>query len=294
MGAPNLETKLARIAECASNSNHDDLSRSLLHAYTACFSIVELTEAAVRTIDAPLDTRRAVLTRLARVGREGGNQELLDQLGERTMALPVTNAKSRTRIDALLSQLYAYFSPPIRQAILERWQSRGTKGAGARWLKALSNDDLQFNLSDILVYWRATGDVRAAKLLAYRSDPTLLSEILPELVRDCDEGWIISRAALDAEAVSEKCWAVIRSKFPASYTYLCAKTGRALGKDEALMTVVEAGATWPSNERGLAIWAIGQLGMWSVLETIRGMAPDLRNADLARIGVGDASLDGGS
>ncbi len=294
MGAPNLKTKLARIAECGSNANRDDLSRSLLHAYTGCLSIVELTETAVQTVDAPLDTRRAVLTRLARVGREGRNQLQLDQLGERIMALPATNAKSRTRIDAVLSQLYAYFSPPIRQAILERWQSRGTRSAGARWLKALSGDDFLFSLSEVLVYWRATGDWRAAKVLAYRADPTLLTEILPELISDCDEGWIISRAALGAETVSEKCWAAIRSKFPASYAYLCAKTGRALGEDEALMLVVEAGATWPSDERGLAVWAIGQLGMWSVLETIRGMAPELRNGDLARIGVRNSSHDSGS
>ena len=113
-----------------------------------------------------------------------------------------------------------------------------------------------------------SGDWRAAKLIAYRAEPALLAEILPEFVGSCGEGWIISRAALRADAVSEEVWASIRGAFPATYGYLCAKLGRHLDDEEAFALVSEAdgGAL---GDRGLAIWAVGQLGLWSVLDRVQ-------------------------
>lgn len=294
MSGPTLETKLDRIFECSSTAKGDDITRSLLHAYVACLSFNELVEVAVRTINDLTDIRLAVRNRLARLGRESGNQTQLDRLGQRILAPPAPDAKARVRADALLSHLYEYFSPSVRQKILDHWRSRGTRGAAARWLKALSGDDLLFDIEEVRAHWHETGDARAAKVLVYRSDASLLSEILPELVKACDEGWIIGRAALGAEVVSEESWKAIRSRFPATYAYLCAKTGRSLEDDEAVAIVVEAGETWPSDERGLAIWAIGQLGMWSALERIREMVSELRSADLARIGIRQLPEDNGT
>jgi hypothetical protein len=137
----------------------------------------------------------------------------------------------------------------------------------------------------VLAYWRYTGDARAAKLLAYRGDATLLADLLPKLIESCDEGWIVSRATPNAGAVSEACCEAIRGKFPATYAYLCAKGRRQLGEAEALDLVRESGATWPRGDRGLAIWVLGQLGMWSVLERIRAMLPEFHNEILAHLKV---------
>ena len=284
-GNPTFEMKMSRIMEQAAAANRDDLSRNLLHAYTACLPIEELCEAAVRTFNSELSVRRAILTRLLRIGGEKGCEEQLDQLGSRLLGLSPAGAKERLRIDALLSQLYAFFSPPTRQIVLERWRSRGTIGAGVRWLKAISSDTLLFEINAIVDYWRATGDARAAKLLAYRGDAPFLANLLPELVERCQEGWIVSRAALNAGLVSDACWEAIRGKFPATYAYLCAKVGRPITEAEALDLVRESGASWPADDRGLAIWALGQLGMWSALEQIRMLVPDFHAEDLAKMGL---------
>lgn len=285
---PTFETKLERIEEFAATANMwDPLSRSLLHAYAACLTIEELCAAVVRTLDRSLTLSKAVdqaiLNRLLRIGSDGRNREYLDQLGVHLLGLLPSTPKTRVRIDALLSQLYGFFLPPTRQAVLEQWRSRGTIGAGARWLRAISDDHLLFEIGEVLAYWRDTGDPRAAKLLAYRGDSTLLAEILPELIERCKEGWIVSRAAMNAGVVSEASWAAIRGKFPASYAYLCAKQRRHIGEAEALVLVRESGATWPANDRGLAIWALGQLGMWSALEQIRGMFPEFHSEIIARL-----------
>jgi hypothetical protein len=280
-----LDIKLARIRECAAEANRDTLSRNLLHAYTACLTFEELCESAIKTLDSPLDVRRSILNGLLRAGREGGSEEHLDELGARLLGLSPPNPKTRVHIDALLSQLYRLFLPPTRQIVLERWRTRGTIGAAARWLKAISDDGLMFDISQVLAYWRVTRDYRAAKLLAYRGDPPLLANLLPEIIEGCDEGWIVSRATLNAGAVSEACWEAIRGKFPATYAYLCAKVGRRLGHAEALDLVRQAGTSGATDNSGLVIWAIGQLGMWSTLEQIRAMLPELHNETLMRLGL---------
>jgi hypothetical protein len=278
MSRPSLDLKLERITEFAAAANMDSLSRNLLHAYAGCITVEEICEAFVRTLDSPLDVlRRAILNRLLRIGSEGGNEERLDELGVQLLGLCARDSKTRTRIDAVLSQLYVFLVPATRRAVLERWRSRGTIGAGARWLKAISEDPVLFRIDDVLAYWRDTKDFRAAKLLAYRGDATVLTYLLPELIETCSEGWIVGRAALNAGAVSEVCWKGIRAKFPATFAYLCAKGLRQIGEAEALDVVREAGATWPADDRGLAIWALGQLGMWSALERIRAMLPEFHD-----------------
>jgi hypothetical protein len=282
MSQPTLDMKLARITEFAATANMDSLSRNLLHAYAGCMTVEEICAASIRTLDSPPNVHRAILSRLLRIGRGGGNEERLDELGVQLLGLCPRDSKARTRIDAVLSQLFIFLVPATRRAVLERWRSRGTIGARARWLKAISDDPELFRIDDVLAYWRDTKDFRAAKLLADRGDTTVLTDLLPELIETCTEGWIVSRAALNAGAVSEICWKGIRAKFPATFAYLCAKGLRQIGEAEALDLVREACATWPSDDRGLAIWALGQLGMWSALERIRGMLPAFHDETLAR------------
>jgi len=49
--------------------------------------------------------------------------------------------------------------------------------------------------------------------------------------------------------------------------------------------VREAAVTWPADDIGLAIWALGQLGMWSTLEKIRALLPEFQKDALARLGL---------
>ena len=56
---------------------------------------------------------------------------------------------------------------------------------------------------------------------------------------------------------------------------------------EALQIVKAASASdsdWPSNDAGLAIWAIGQMGMLSTLDRIRDMLPELEAKMYERYG----------
>ena len=239
---PSFHVKLSRIQELACTAATDDLIRNLLHAYVACFTTSELCRAAVSVLNAELPVRRAVTSRLVRIGRENGEQSEVDALGQRLLHFLSDNPAVRRRVDALLSQIYPYMHAPTRNSVLERWKGRGTSGAAARWLKAAQGDQQLFDIEDVLSYWRYSRDSRAAKLLAYRSAPSLLEELLPELIERCSEGWIVSRAAVNARVISEDCWLAIRGKFPATFAYLCAKLGRSLSHSDALAIVEETGA----------------------------------------------------
>lgn len=265
---PRLELVLTRMVECAAAPGWDDLGRNLVHAYAACLSPREICAAALRTLDATADIRAAVRNRLLRLGREGQALSELDALGRDLLAITPSDARQRERVDALLSHLYALLGPATRQAALERWRDRGTAGALARWLKAVGDDELLYDTGQVIEVWRRTGRPRAAWLLARRAEPQSLADLLSELVERGAEGWIVSRAALRAGDVPEDVWMTIRARLPATYAYLCAKTGRACSDEEGLALVRETQGGF-MGDRGLAVWALGQMGMIEALEQVR-------------------------
>jgi hypothetical protein len=277
---PILKAKLDRIGACALDAGRDELVRNLLHAYAACLSPQELCDAAVSALYASAEVRGAIRNRLLWMGREGQALMEIDTLGLRLMMLAPVAAQVRVRIEALLSHIYPLLRAPTRQAPLDRWRDRGTRGAAARWLNAIADDKLLFSVDLVLAYWRQSRDWRAAKLLVYRAEPGLVADILPDLIEGCG-GWIVSRGVLRANSVSEKSWTAIRANFPATYAYLCAKTGRSLSEQEAFVIVEEA----EGGDRGLAIWAIGQLGMISVLDRIWTARPEFQRRTLGRMGI---------
>jgi hypothetical protein len=136
----------------------------------------------------------------------------------------------------------------------------------------------------VLDYWRRSHDWRAAKVLVQCASSGLITEILPELIEGCEEGWIVSRSALRANSIAQESWTAVRSKFPATYAYFCAKTGRSLSEQEAL-AIIEDCDGGALRDRGLAIWAVGQLGMVSVLDRLWTMRSEFRARDLRRLGI---------
>jgi len=246
-----------------------------MYAYAACLNLDEICTAAIKTLEAPNHIRRAIIIRLVRTGETGQHQDTLDRFSQELTGRLDGGTKIRRRIDALLSELYLFFSPPARKQILDRWRGRGTREAGARWLKAVSSDDIHYSDSDILSYYREAFDPRAARVIARNAPPKLLGTILHEIAESCDEGWTVSRAALRADTISENCWQVIRNRLPSSYAYLCAKLGRNMGNDEALSIFYDELKKWPSDGAGLVIWAMGQLKMWRELEEILTSAPTI-------------------
>jgi hypothetical protein len=198
--------------------------------------------------------------------------------------MTVTKGKTRVRIEALLSQIYPFLAPPTRQTLLDYWRGRGTRGAAARWLRAIAEDELLFSIDMVLDYWRQSHDWRAAKLLSERAPSVLITQLLPELIEGCGEGWIVSRGALRTDFISQESWTAIRGKFPASYAYLCAKTERSISGQEALAIVEDCDGGGPRG-RGVAIWALGQLGMVSVLDRLWMMRSEFKARDLKRLGI---------
>jgi hypothetical protein len=87
---------------------------------------------------------------------------------------------------------------------------------------------------------------------------------------NCEQGWIVSRAAMRAQAVGDDVWPIVRSKHPATYLYLCARLRRGISEAEALEVVLICPNSIMNQTRGLAIWTVGQMGMIRVLDEVVG------------------------
>lgn len=264
---------LKRMADCAEHQGWDETPRQLLHAYAACLTPSEIGEAALLTLDDTTAMRGAIRNRLLRLGREGEAPAELDALGHALLELAPRDGRQRTRIDALIAQLYGYLGPAARHGVLERWRDRGTSGALARWVKAIASDEALFDSWEVAEVWRRSRNSKAAALLAKRGDPECLAQLLPELVAQDVEGWIVSRAVLRAATVTEAVWEAVFNRLPATYAYLCAKTGRPCCDEEALALVRESEGGF-TGDRGLAIWAVGQMGKLQVLDQLRAELED--------------------
>jgi hypothetical protein len=113
-----------------------------------------------------------------------------------------------------------------------------------------------------------------------QASPAFLTEILPELSDGCEQGWVVSKAAMRALTVGDAVWPIIRSKHPATYLYLCARLGRSIPEAEALVLVLACPNSIMNETRGLAIWAVGQMQMTKVLDEVVRRGEELQKKDL--------------
>jgi hypothetical protein len=136
-----------------------------------------------------------------------------------------------------------------------------------------------FDEQAVMAHFRLSGDERAAKALANVATPAFLTEALQELADRCERGWLVSKAAMRAASIPDEAWTTIRAKHPATYLYLCAQLGRRITDDEALELVLLSPNSIVNQTRGLAIWAVGQLGMIRVLNEIVARGEELARCE---------------
>ncbi|MGC1548422.1 MAG: hypothetical protein WA777_07825 [Rhodanobacter sp.] len=246
----------------------------------------DLCAAIALSLAEPADIRLALRGQLLRLLGDSAAADQRDRLVvlvEETCTLSDANKALRQAVDALHSALIRYLPNAPQHLLLQRWISRGTRGAMARWLKAASDTPSLFDASVALAYWRATRDYRAAKSLAYQASPEALRPALSEIVAHCEEGWIISKAIVRSGCDDETIWNLIRAGHPATYLYLCAQLGREIVDDDAFDLVCACSSSALQGGRGLAIWAIGQMGNVALLDRIHDAAEALLEQDITKL-----------
>ncbi|WP_456707735.1 hypothetical protein [Bradyrhizobium sp. USDA 4452] len=154
--------------------SHPDAA-SLLHAYIACLSVPDLCLAITETLAAPSKLRLALRRRLLRLLGYGNLQhpdrKHLYDLIERSRAAGHDNPPIRLAVEALLSATFEFPPRPQQQSIIETWIDGGTRGAAARWLKAVAQVPALFDERAVMAYYSSTDDDRAAKRLASHASP---------------------------------------------------------------------------------------------------------------------------
>lgn len=270
-----------KIIDLAKESPICNNRRYLLHAYIACLDLSELCSVVHDSLEAPSLVRRALRQRLVRVIKEAEcslDTSILVELVEKNFQSSISSTKKRKTSDTILSYIFAFLPLHTQQLVLDRWLDRGNKETMARWMKAVKGTTL-FDTNIVFSYWKSTGDWRAAKLLAYESDIDSLRKILPDLIAECAEGWIIAKAVIRAGPTYVTCWTKIAESHPATYLYLCARLATPVTDEQAFELVFRCSDAAFGGDRGLAIWAVGQLGKIAVLDRINASLSELEEAD---------------
>jgi hypothetical protein len=84
-------------------------------------------------------------------------------------------------------------------------------------------------------------------------------------------------------AVVDPVWPIIRSKHPATYLYLCARLRHSVTEAQALELVLTCPNSIMNETHGLAIWAVGQMGMTAVLDEVVERGEELHRLDMEEL-----------
>jgi len=244
-------------------------TKSLLHAYVACLTFDDLCAAIANNLSAPGHIRSALKGRLLRTLKEPLDQEVLNCLVEATSSAAQLHKPLRPIVDALHAGIFDTLPLPTQHDLMEQWLDRGTRGALRRWLKAAKAHPELFDERAVLALWMRTADPLALRAICLQGTEGLLRSLMPEIVRNCEEGWLVSKAVMRAGPPDEETWEDIRAKHPATYLYLCAKLRREIDNKSAIDLVLATPEFGYPDTRGLAIWALGQMGMRSSLDELR-------------------------
>ncbi|MCV9965424.1 hypothetical protein OIU34_26455 [Pararhizobium sp. BT-229] len=279
-----LEAKLQTMIACSENVVRNDIYRALLNGYAACLSNDDLCEAIPRLLTGSIWPLSVVRNRLEKNWQEAEQKFDLDRVFLGVVDLGDLDAKARRRREDVLSRFYRTFSPPIRRRALDRWKDQIGSGSTTRWVRAIADDELMFDLHAVREEWEAGWNLMALKILLNRDDPDLHASLLPTMVARQVEGWMISKAARTATMVAEATWEAIRRDLPVTYAYLSFKLHREISDDEILQIVLSTENS-VSGGRDLAIWAAGQLKRWEVLAQIEGKVQELQRGDALKYGI---------
>lgn len=283
--AHSLQEILERVRTISENNENWSDKPDLIRAYINCLTFPDLCTAAALTISETTLMRAPIRTRLVRFLERSPTDEQIPYLCtliDLTLAAVAHDKKLRKPVDVLYSVLFPFLPLHLQQQVLQYWIDHRTLD---RWLKAAQSKPDLFDPQFAIICWRSNFDWRAAKALAYLAPPETVAELLPEFVETFEEteGWIVSKAALRASEVSLPCWEKIRERFPATYLYLCAMMSRVISDAEAFDTVCRCSGTSLSGKRGLAVWAIGELGLSDVLDRVWENADALQQRDIEEL-----------
>jgi hypothetical protein len=244
-------------------------TKSLLRAYIACLTFDDLCAAIAHNLSAPGHIRSALKGRLLRILKEPLDQEVLNRLVEVTSSAAQLNRPLRPIVDALHSGIFDSLPLPTQHDLMERWLDRGTRGALRRWLKAAKVHPELFDETAMMGVWTRTADPLALRAICLQGSEVLLRSLLPDIVKSCEDGWLVGKAVLRAGASDDETWDEIKAKHPATYLYLCAKLQRKVDEKSAIDLVLATPEFGYPDVRSLAIWALGEMGMRSSLDELR-------------------------
>lgn len=247
-----------------------------MYALAGCLTFSEASDALINLIKANAITRRPALVRLFQLANKSAHAKQVDVLAHRLTRLSKNQPALRVRINAVLSQLLPYVTAATKRKIVQIWKTDTLLDSKRRWLKAATDDHRFLNVNEIWLYWLQSRNNEAAQLVASHASSKFLRGTLSDLLENCDRGWIIGRAMIRAGRVPPDLLKDLKRKFPATYAYVCAKKKMSISHRDALALVVGAK---DSDDRGLILWALGQLGMWQTLEEIYELGPDIAKHD---------------
>lgn len=239
------------------------------NAFAASLTPAELLEALRRVILEP-HARHVVLHAIDRHPDSRKVEQLSTIFVAELLGRERSNYREAQAINVCLYRLFNRIDDASQTKVVKLWLSDRYADSKKKFIAvARRRQDLR-EVEAVFEYWRRTEDKSAIKYLVYHAPVEWLHEHIEPLLERSLEPWLISRLLLRLADRDKNIIERVRTSDPITYLYLCAKTNRRLSNPDAMKLFLSGVAD--TDRRGLALWAIGRLGLWDVLQELSSRA----------------------
>lgn len=252
----------------------------LEHAYAVALSLQELLSALEQSLrDA--HARHVILNAVDGKAGTPEFEEAVTNFAKSLVRLPRATFRVVQAQNLVLDRLFPLVSHDTQAAIMACWLNCEYADSRKRSLKWMQRSAEFGGPDQILAYWKSTGEEAAAKHLIYDTPLDWLEKNAAELLLADLPSWLLSRLLLRLSEHNPRAIEKARSRDPITYLYLSAKTNQPVSNEDAL-NLFDAAKT-DLARRGLALWAIGRMGLWTTLDSIAARSEELSELDVRTI-----------
>ena len=248
----------------------------LEHAYAAALSVDELF-AVLRQSITESRARYVILNAIDSCSPSDKLTVAASEFAAALLNASRENFREAQSHNLILDRLFPHVGVQTQASIISCWLSCRFADSKKRFVKWAQRKAGFGGDDEIFLYWQNTSDTAAVKHLIYDSDISWLKRNSDKLLKSTLKPWLLSKLLLRMSEHQPEIIELARARDPITYLYLCAKTGKSISAPDAV--ALFDGSARDVQRRGLALWAIGKLGLWNALNSISSNAEKLAKQD---------------
>lgn len=246
--------------------NAGKLSRPIFKAFQACLNSEDSCTLMSRNLMIDSNKRNYIVRKIKKDIEEKFCEEHKSLIAKLLKILKSDNHSyiHRNRASLILFQLYPNLPSRTKTTILKQMLTSKYKLVRDRGYKILIEDGLKKYGQIVQDNWERHYDFYAGEII-YKNFPIAYIYSQIENLREVMEDWRVRQIYVKLAPEYPALIKDLKVNSPLDYIYMMAKSKESIPEEYILNLYDKAN----NNERGLIVWALGEMGMWETIMKIQ-------------------------